>query len=74
MRSRVGLIAEVLFERAGRHPGQIVGRSPWLLPVQVAADPALIGTIARVTIERASANSLFGSLTTRQPAAVEAVA
>ena len=36
-RSRVGTTAEVLFERPGRHPGQIVGRSPWLLPVQVEA-------------------------------------
>jgi tRNA-2-methylthio-N6-dimethylallyladenosine synthase len=62
MRSRVGQVAEVLFERAGRHPGQIVGRSPWLLPVQVEADPVLIGTLARVRIERAAPNSLFGSL------------
>jgi tRNA-2-methylthio-N6-dimethylallyladenosine synthase len=73
MRSRVGLTAEVLFERPGRHPGQIVGRSPWLLPVQVEADAALIGTIARVTIDRAAANSLFGSLLAADQSA-EAVA
>jgi tRNA-2-methylthio-N6-dimethylallyladenosine synthase len=70
MRSRAGLAAEVLFERPGRHPGQIVGRSPWLLPVQVEADPGLIGTIGRVTIDRAASNSLFGSLVAARPALV----
>ena len=50
----------MLFERPGRYPGQIAGRSPWLLPVQVEADAARIGTIARVQIESLSANSLFG--------------
>jgi len=74
MRSRVGSVAEVLFERPGRHVGQIVGRSPWLLPVQVEADATLIGTIGRVRIERAGANSLFGSLLMAQPAAMETVA
>ena len=62
-RSRVGKTAEVLFERRGRHTGQIVGRSPWLLPVQVAGPEALIGSIAEVVIDSAGANSLFGSLT-----------
>jgi tRNA-2-methylthio-N6-dimethylallyladenosine synthase len=62
MRSRVGAVAEVLFERPGRHPGQLVGRSPWLLPVQVEADPALIGSIARVRIASAASNSLNGAL------------
>src|SRR4029077_14921498 len=28
---------DVLFEKPGRHPGQIVGRSPYLQPVVVAA-------------------------------------
>jgi tRNA-2-methylthio-N6-dimethylallyladenosine synthase len=72
MRSRVGTVAEVLFERTGRHSGQVVGRSPWLLPVQVEADAALIGTIGRVTIDRAAPNSFFGSLLPVH--AVEAVA
>ena len=60
--SRVGLTADVLFEHPGRHPGQIVGRSPWLQPIHVAGGPELIGTIGRVLIERNSANSLFGTL------------
>ncbi len=60
--SRLGLLADVLFERPGRHPGQIVGRSPWLSPVQVDADPALIGSIGRVVITEVGPNSLFGRL------------
>ncbi len=60
--SRVGEVAEVLFERPGRHVGQIVGRSPWLQPVHVAGGPELIGTIGRVRLESTSTNSLFGTL------------
>jgi tRNA-2-methylthio-N6-dimethylallyladenosine synthase len=54
---------EVLFEKPGRHPGQIVGRSPYLQPVQVMAPADMIGEIATVTVTQASANSLFGELT-----------
>jgi tRNA-2-methylthio-N6-dimethylallyladenosine synthase len=53
---------DVLFERPGRHPGQLVGRSPYLQPVQVEAPDALLGTIAPVTITEIAANSLFGAL------------
>ncbi len=53
---------EILFEKAGRHPGQIVGRSPYLQPVQVMAPKALIGEVAAVRITKASSNSLFGVL------------
>jgi tRNA-2-methylthio-N6-dimethylallyladenosine synthase len=74
MRSRVGQVAEVLFEKPGRHPGQIVGRSPWLLPVQVKADATLVGTIGRVRIDHASTNSLFGFLIAARSRVVEGVA
>ena len=57
-----GRTFEVLFERSGRHAGQLVGRSPYLQPVQVAAPAALIGEIARVTITEIASNSLFGAL------------
>jgi len=46
----VGLTFDVLFERPGRHPGQIVGRSPYLQPVPVVGPSSLIGEIAPVTI------------------------
>jgi tRNA-2-methylthio-N6-dimethylallyladenosine synthase len=58
-----GLEIDVLFEKPGKHPGQIVGRSPWLQAVQVDAPREMIGTIAPVAIEAIGANSLFGALT-----------
>jgi tRNA-2-methylthio-N6-dimethylallyladenosine synthase len=61
----VGKSFEVLFERPGRYPGQIVGRSPYLQPVQVMAPASVIGTVRRVAITEASANSLFGELQAR---------
>ncbi len=60
--SCVGRTADILFERPGRHAGQIVGRSPWLQPIHVPGTSALIGTIRRVDIESSFANSLFGTL------------
>jgi tRNA-2-methylthio-N6-dimethylallyladenosine synthase len=63
---------DVLFERPGRHAGQIAGRSPYLQPVQVTAPAALIGEIAAVTIVDIGSNSLFGTLTSQtQPRAQE---
>jgi tRNA-2-methylthio-N6-dimethylallyladenosine synthase len=58
----LGRTLDVLLERPGRHPGQLVGRSPYLQPVQVAAPTSLIGEIAAVTITEISSNSLFGAL------------
>jgi tRNA-2-methylthio-N6-dimethylallyladenosine synthase len=52
----------VLFERPGRYGGQLVGRSPYLQPVQVDAPASLIGELAAVTITEIAANSLFGVL------------
>jgi tRNA-2-methylthio-N6-dimethylallyladenosine synthase len=60
----LGRTFDVLFEKPGRHAGQIVGRSPYLQPVQIMADAALIGEIAPVTITEVGANSLFGTLAT----------
>jgi tRNA-2-methylthio-N6-dimethylallyladenosine synthase len=62
MRGLVGTNAEVLFERRGRESGQIVGRSPWLMPVHVDAPESLIGTIGRVVITGAGTNSLFATI------------
>jgi tRNA-2-methylthio-N6-dimethylallyladenosine synthase len=65
----------VLFEKEGRKPGQIVGRSPWLQPVQVDAPTALIGEIEPVTVDGLGTNSLYASLATggRAHAVAEAV-
>jgi tRNA-2-methylthio-N6-dimethylallyladenosine synthase len=61
-RSCVGRTMDVMFERAGRHPGKLVGRSPYLQPVQVTAPSSLLGSVATVTVNEISSNSLFGVL------------
>jgi tRNA-2-methylthio-N6-dimethylallyladenosine synthase len=53
---------DVLFEKPGRHPGQLVGRSPYLQAVQVLAPSTRIGKLASVTITEVGSNSLFGLL------------
>ncbi len=58
----VGRTLPVLFEKTGRLPGQIVGRSPYLQPVAVMAPSSLIGEIADVTIEATGGHSLIGRL------------
>jgi tRNA-2-methylthio-N6-dimethylallyladenosine synthase len=58
----VGKTFDVLFEKPGRLPGQLVGRSPYLQPVNVMAASSLVGEIAAVRITGAGPNSLFGEL------------
>jgi tRNA-2-methylthio-N6-dimethylallyladenosine synthase len=58
----LGRTFDVLFEKAGRYAGQLVGRSPYLQPVQVNAPASLVGQIAAVTITEIASNSLFGAL------------
>jgi len=58
----VGQSFNVLFEKEARHPGQMVGRSPYLQPIHVMAPSSIIGAIRRVTVTEVSANSLFGEL------------
>ncbi|CAH1662631.1 isopentenyl-adenosine A37 tRNA methylthiolase [Hyphomicrobiales bacterium] len=58
----VGRTVDVLLERAGRHPGQLAGKSPYLQAVQIESETNQIGEIVQVTIDRISTNSLFGRL------------
>jgi tRNA-2-methylthio-N6-dimethylallyladenosine synthase len=58
----VGLELPVLFTGSGRHPGQIVGRSPFLQPVHLAGHGNLIGTESMVRIVANYPNSLAGTL------------
>lgn len=59
LQSKIGKRIEVLVEKVGRHEGQMVGRSPWLLPVAVSTN-AKIGEIIAVDVTDASSNSLLG--------------
>lgn len=59
-RTMIGKTVEVLFEKKGRHAGQIAGKSPYLQAVQITAPEHLIGEILPVEITGVGANSLFG--------------
>jgi tRNA-2-methylthio-N6-dimethylallyladenosine synthase len=58
----VGRDLAVLFEKAGRNPGQMVGKSEYLHAVHVSDEALRPGTLARVRIDAAGANSLSGVL------------
>ncbi|WP_304187150.1 tRNA (N6-isopentenyl adenosine(37)-C2)-methylthiotransferase MiaB [Phenylobacterium aquaticum] len=60
--SQVGRVLPVLFEKPGRHPGQLSGRSPYLQAVHVTGPAELIGQIVPVRIESAAKMSLAGAL------------
>ncbi|MCH8239622.1 MAG: tRNA (N6-isopentenyl adenosine(37)-C2)-methylthiotransferase MiaB [Proteobacteria bacterium] len=58
----VGRRLPVLFERAGRSPGQLAGRSPYSQAVHAIGHDALIGDIVEVDIIAAGPNSLEGGI------------
>ena len=60
--SQVGRVLPVLFEKPGRHPGQLSGRSPYLQAVHASGPDHLIGQIVPVRIESAAKMSLAGVL------------
>ena len=68
-RASVGKRCEVLFERNGRRPGQLIGKSPWLQSVFVHDAGLRIGDIASVELIDAQPNSLEGRLVTLAQAA-----
>lgn len=59
-RSLIGKNMNVLIEKAGRLPGQMVGRSPWLQPVIIDVHGGRIGDIINVRIIDTGTNSLIG--------------
>jgi tRNA-2-methylthio-N6-dimethylallyladenosine synthase len=58
----VGRTVDVLFEKPGRHPGQIAGKSPYMQAVHAIGGRDLIGSLRPVTIAAAGPNSLAGEL------------
>jgi len=61
----VGRHLPILFDRVGRRPGQLVGRSPFMQAVHIDGSSNLLGEIVDVTIDAVHANSLAGHLRTR---------
>jgi len=57
-----GRVIPVLFDKPGRRPGQIVGRSPYLQAVHCQGAADLIGRIAPVVVAASAKNSLSGQL------------
>ena len=58
--SMVGGTVSVLFERPGRMPGQLTGKSEYLHAVHADCSESLIGRIAPVKVTRSEPNSLAG--------------
>ncbi|MBN2906416.1 MAG: tRNA (N6-isopentenyl adenosine(37)-C2)-methylthiotransferase MiaB [Rhodobacteraceae bacterium] len=64
----VGRTVGVLFEKPGRMPGQMVGKSDHLHAVHVQAGPEWLGRVAQVQITGTERNSLAGQLVAGQDA------
>ena len=60
-RASVGTRCDVLLDRPGRRPGQLIGKSPWLQSVFVASPAARIGDMITVDLIDAQPNSLEGA-------------
>jgi tRNA-2-methylthio-N6-dimethylallyladenosine synthase len=60
--SMVGRTFDVLFEKSGRYPGQIGGKSPYLQAVHADGPESLIGRVAPIEIVGCESNSLNGRL------------
>ncbi|KQR77928.1 tRNA (N6-isopentenyl adenosine(37)-C2)-methylthiotransferase MiaB [Rhizobium sp. Leaf341] len=60
--SCIGRTIDLLLEKPGRMPGQLIGRSPWLQSVNVDAKGVEIGDIIKVRITAAGPNSLFADV------------
>ena len=61
-KAAIGTTVDVLFERAARNPGQIVGRTAYLQPAHVMASPEIVGRILPVRIDSLERYSLLGEL------------
>jgi tRNA-2-methylthio-N6-dimethylallyladenosine synthase len=72
--SFAGQTLDVLLEKPGKLPGQLVGKSPYLQAVQVMAPRAMIGSLVQVIITDIGTNTLFGTLAETEAAPQLAVA
>jgi tRNA-2-methylthio-N6-dimethylallyladenosine synthase len=63
----LGRSVEILLEKPGKLPGQLVGRTPYLQAVQVMAPRTMIGSLVQVAITDIGTNTLFGAIEHRAP-------
>jgi tRNA-2-methylthio-N6-dimethylallyladenosine synthase len=59
-RATVGRVLPVLLERAGRYPGQLAGRTPYLQPVHLQLSEGEIGDVVQAFITESQPHSLAG--------------
>ncbi|HEY1382479.1 MAG TPA: TRAM domain-containing protein, partial [Dongiaceae bacterium] len=69
-RAMIGRTLPVLFEKPGKRPGQLVGRSPYLQAVHAPAEPWETGRIVDLVIEDIGHFSLSGNRGAPAPRAV----
>ncbi|WP_343345989.1 tRNA (N6-isopentenyl adenosine(37)-C2)-methylthiotransferase MiaB [Sphingomicrobium sp. XHP0239] len=67
-RSKIGTTMDILIERPGKRPGQMIGKSPWLQSVFTETS-ARVGDVITVDIADALPNSLHGIATPKEAAA-----
>lgn len=73
-KAAIGRTVEVLFERAGRKLGQIVGRTAYLQPAHVMAPDSIIGKVLPVRVDSLERYSLLGELASATSRPADAMA
>jgi tRNA-2-methylthio-N6-dimethylallyladenosine synthase len=58
--SMIGRRMDVIFDRHGRHAGQLIGRTPYMQSVHATAETARMGVLTEVEIVGLKPNSLAG--------------
>ena len=66
-RSKIGCATQILIERSGKLPNQMIGRSPWLQSVHVET-AAQSGELVDVTLLAAGPNSMSGAIRRKEAA------
>ncbi|CAN5337843.1 tRNA (N6-isopentenyl adenosine(37)-C2)-methylthiotransferase MiaB [soil metagenome] len=65
----VGKQTNILIERAGKFPGQMLGKSPWMQSVHIVQPGIVAGDLIDVAITAAGPNSVTGTQTLKRKAA-----
>jgi tRNA-2-methylthio-N6-dimethylallyladenosine synthase len=66
--SLAGRTLPVLFERPGRLPGQLIGKTPYLQSLHAFAPASMIGSIAPARVTKVTPNALAGEVVGRPDA------
>lgn len=58
----IGKQCDILLERNGKYPGQLIGKSPWLQSTHIDATGLAIGDMVRVHVSRGGHSSIAGDV------------